>query len=150
MRTKRDELSFLWVLAFPKAAKKKKKEKEEKVSPSSFWGRTGEKGGGPTFQNRIGVEQLVLDLVNLLATAADCGDVFHNDLGGLRFPGPALTGDQDTLVHIAITHVTVGRVSNGEPEIQREREREKKEREKERKREMKAKSKANSQSQMRK
>lgn len=67
----------------------------------------------PTFQDGVGLQQLVLDVLVLPAVPSHGGDVLHHQLPGLRLPGPALPGEDDGLVLPAVPELVPGPVRQG-------------------------------------
>ena len=98
--------------------KKEKKKKEEGKKKLYEAGRVVIAGGlgiSKGLQDRVGIEELVLDTVHLCAAATDSGNVLHDDLGRLGLAGTTLTSNNDTLVNVAIPHAAVSIISDGEP-----------------------------------
>ena len=113
-RTKRDELSLRVVLALPNAGApfarpcprtRSYRAPSQRVLPAGRR-RRGSRAGR-TLQDRVRVEQLVLDVVDVLAGAGYRRDVPHDDLGRLGLAGAGLAGNEDALVNVAVAHVAV-------------------------------------------
>ena len=102
---KRDELSFRTVFALPKAATAR----EEYRHPHHH-------STAPTFENRIGVENLLLDPRVLPAAR---GQELQNQFRRFGLAAAALAADDDALIVLVPLHTPVGIVADGE-DVRRE------------------------------
>lgn len=68
-------------------------------------------GISQTLQHRVGLEQLVLDILTELGVAGDGGNVLHHQLARLRLAGPTLPREDDDLVSAPVPELMPGSVS---------------------------------------
>ena len=68
-------------------------------------------GISQSLKDRVGLEQLILDVLTELGVAGDGGDVLHHQLARLRLAGATLPREHDDLVSAPVTKLVPGSVS---------------------------------------